>query len=71
MTDTPSQIVLPDAAGLDGTEHVIIGQAGDLRRTTLGAIANITPTALILPSSDPHVVGAIWNNSGTVTVSSG
>jgi len=71
MTDTPSQIVLPDAAALDGTEHIIISQSGDLRRVTLATLANLTPTALILPSSDPHVVGALWNNSGTVTVSSG
>lgn len=27
--------------------------------------------ALILPSADPHVVGALWNNAGTITVSAG
>lgn len=24
-----------------------------------------------LPTTDPHVKGALWNNSGTITVSAG
>ncbi|RWB65399.1 hypothetical protein [Mesorhizobium sp.] len=27
--------------------------------------------AIILPTADPHVVGALWNNAGTITVSAG
>ena len=30
-----------------------------------------TSQYVILPTSDPHVVGALWNNAGTVTVSAG
>lgn len=36
-----------------------------------GKITIQTGGALILPSADPHVVGALWNNAGTVTVSAG
>ena len=32
---------------------------------------NGTTTPLVLPTSDPLIAGAIWNNSGTVTVSAG
>jgi len=71
MVDTPTAIVLADAVALDGTEHITISQAGDLRRTTLAALANLTPSALILPILDPHVNGAQWNNAGTPTISSG
>lgn len=71
MTDTPTAYVLPDAQALDGTEHIVISQSGNLRRVALSAVANLTPTALILPSVDPHISGALWNNAGTVTVSSG
>ena len=71
MADTPTAIVLADAGALDGTEHITISQSGDLRRTTLAAIANLTPSALILPIADPHVSGALWNNAGTPTISSG
>jgi hypothetical protein len=27
--------------------------------------------AIILPATDPHVAGALWNNAGTITVSAG
>ena len=27
--------------------------------------------AIVPPSADPHVVGAIWNNAGTLTISAG
>lgn len=26
---------------------------------------------LVIPTADPHVVGAIWNNGGTLAVSAG
>ncbi len=30
-----------------------------------------TTLAFVVPTSDPHVVGALWNNSGTLTISAG
>ncbi|QXE85976.1 hypothetical protein KP003_16675 [Geomonas nitrogeniifigens] len=35
-----------------------------------GATVNVSG-AFILPTADPHVAGALWNNSGTITVSAG
>lgn len=71
MADSPSQISLPAAqAPLDGTEHIIVSQSGNLRTATLAQIFN-KPAALILPTADPHVVGALWNNAGTITISAG
>jgi len=26
---------------------------------------------IIFPTADPHVVGAVWNNAGTLTISAG
>jgi hypothetical protein len=26
---------------------------------------------VVLPTADPHIVGALWNSSGTVTISAG
>lgn len=66
-----STIILADAAALDGTEYIEISQSGNWRRVQLSKVANLTPTALILPIVDPHIVGALWNNAWTVTVSSG
>lgn len=71
MADLNSAYQLPDAAPLDGTEHVEISQSGDRRRVLLSTLANLTPSALILPIADPHVSGALRNNAGTVTVSAG
>ena len=34
---------------------------------TLSGTANV----IIIPTADPHVAGAIWNNSGTLAVSAG
>ena len=31
----------------------------------------IVQGAIVLPTADPHIVGALWNNAGTVTVSAG
>lgn len=69
MADTPSALALPDAVTLDGTEHVIISQSGNQRRALLTQVWK--PTALILPTADPHVVGALWNNAGVITISAG
>jgi len=37
-------------------------------------VGNVTGNVtgyIILPAADPEVVGALWNNAGTVTVSAG
>lgn len=70
MTEV-SAFQAPDAVTLDGTEHILISQSGNVRKVLLSTLVNLTPSALILPSADPHVNGALWNNAGTVTVSSG
>ena len=41
-----------------------ISASGD---ATLSGTANV----IVIPTADPHVVGAIWNNSGTLAVSAG
>jgi len=54
------------------------GFTGDLTGNVTGNVTgdvtgNITgtATALIIPTSDPGVAGAIWNNAGTLAVSAG
>lgn len=38
----------------------------------VGGILQIaTGGAIILPTSDPAVAGALWNNNGTITISAG
>jgi hypothetical protein len=69
MSENPSSIILADAQKLDGTEHVVISQSGTLRRCLLTDVWK--PATLILPTADPHVVGALWNNAGTITISAG
>ena len=34
-------------------------------------ISSGVKTVIILPTAYPHIVGALWNSSGTVTVSAG
>ena len=70
MAETPA-FVVPDAQLPDGSEHVLVSQNGNVRRMLLSDIANLTPAALKLPTVDPHVSGALWNNNGTVSVSAG
>lgn len=36
-----------------------------------GKITIETGGAIILPTADPAIAGALWNNSGTITVSAG
>jgi len=59
------------------------GFVGPLTGAVTGAVAATTITAsgnatlsgtanvIIIPTADPHVAGAIWNNSGTLAVSAG
>ena len=47
-----------------------IDAAGDA--TILGQLsATGTANVIVIPTSDPGVAGAIWNNSGTLAVSAG
>jgi hypothetical protein len=71
MADSPSAFVLPTAQALDGTEHIEISQAGNLRSTPLSAFRTMVAANFILPTADPHVVGALWNSAGTITISAG
>jgi len=49
--------------------------AGPVAATTLSAsgVASLTNTAnvLVIPTTDPGVAGAIWNDAGTLKVSAG
>lgn len=59
------------------------GFVGDVTGAVTGAVtattitasgaAELTSTAnvLVIPTSDPGVAGAIWNNGGTLSVSAG
>lgn len=69
---TANDTVLIQAYDVNGTTY----------RTFLTATAANVPTltvsqpsggilAIIPPTDDPHVVGAIWNNSGTLAISAG
>jgi len=42
MTDAPSQFVAPVAQVLDGTEHILVSQSGNVRLTTLGAAKTLS-----------------------------
>lgn len=51
------------------------GFQGAVVATTVTASGNATlsgtANVIIIPTSDPGVAGAIWNNSGTLAVSAG
>jgi len=36
-----------------------------------GAVTGNVTGYIILPTADPEVVGALWNNAGTITISAG
>jgi hypothetical protein len=46
---------------------------GTLQANVTGNLTgNVTgPGYILLVTSDPHVSGALWNNSGTLTISAG
>lgn len=71
MPDTPSAIVAPNATALDGTEHFEFSQSGSRRTGPLSALRTMIAAVFVLPIADPHVVGALWNNAGTITISAG
>ena len=51
------------------------GFVGAVSATTVSASGNVTlsgtANVIIIPTSDPGVAGAIWNNAGTLAVSAG
>jgi hypothetical protein len=54
----------------DQSNYLNIGGAIKGQMDT-GPLTISTPCYIIPPTSDPHVVGALWNNSGTLTISAG
>ena len=48
---------------------------GAVTATTVTATGNVTATGtanvIVIPTSDPGVAGAIWNDGGTLSVSAG
>lgn len=69
---TTAHTALLQAYDVDGTTYKTFGTLtnGDAPSLTLsqpsGGILAVVP-----PSADPHVVGAIWNNLGTLAISAG
>ena len=52
------------------------GQAGIATNTGATGATGVTGptgpnTLFVPPTSDPQIVGAVWNNSGTLTISAG
>ena len=51
------------------------GFTGAVTATTVTATGALTATAtdnvFVVPTSDPGVAGALWNNAGTLSVSAG
>ena len=66
----PGEIVLETTGGGATTGITIQTQASDTGGITL---ANVGGPLLMthLPTANPHVVGALWNNSGVVNISAG
>jgi hypothetical protein len=46
-----------------GSDELVVASGGKITIEAGGA--------LILPTADPHIAGAWWDNSGTITKSSG
>lgn len=60
----------------NGFEGNITGNiTGAVAATTISASGNVTlsgtANVIIIPTTDPEVVGAIWNNAGTLAISAG
>jgi hypothetical protein len=47
------------------------GFVGDTTGDVTGDVTGNVTGYIILPTSDPEVVGALWNDAGTITVSAG
>lgn len=60
---------MPSPAGGPNTKNYT-NQGGS--ETVIGGKLTIaTGGALILPTTNPAVVGALWNNAGVITISAG
>ena len=59
-----------DVAAGSGSAGLFVAADGSISLTPDAGKA-ITAGPIILPTSDPHIVGAIWNNATVVTVSTG
>jgi hypothetical protein len=44
---------------------------GDITGDVTGDVTGNVTGYIILPETDPEVVGALWNDAGTITVSAG
>jgi len=44
---------------------------GDITGDVTGDVTGNVTGYIILPEADPEVVGALWNDGGTITISSG
>lgn len=82
LTMVTGKAIRPDTT----TAHTFLIQGYDVDGTAYKTFATMTnsntPTfnisqpaggilAILPPSADPHVVGAIWNNAGTLAISAG
>ena len=47
------------------------GFVGDTTGDVTGDVTGNVTGYIILPETDPGVVGALWNNAGTITISAG
>lgn len=47
------------------------GFTGNVTGNVTGDVTGNVTGYIVLPTSDPGVAGALWNNSGTITVSAG
>ena len=45
--------------------------SGNVAGNVTGNVVGNVTGYIILPTSDPLVIGALWNNAGTITISAG
>lgn len=56
----------------NGFEGTITGNiTGDVTGNVTGDVTGNVTGYIILPTSDPLVAGALWNDAGTLTISAG
>ena len=60
-------ISFADEKNIDNKSPTIDTITGDITGDVTGNVTGY----IILPTSDPEVVGALWNDGGTITVSAG
>ena len=69
MASTTFSGPVTSTAGFVGaTTGTVVGNVtGNLTGNVTGNVTGY----IILPTADPEVVGALWNNAGTITISAG